>query len=418
MKPISLSSVITFVCSLFFTLTSLGQSFGTSSSAVWLSTCTQSNYFNTSGAGPSLIGPAGNVFNNSNLGVHTRNSGTLILRGGEVRTFKTPGVANVCSVRMYYRVYPSAGVPGSFSTIDLAFADDCNTGTFPSGGSCAAGDQKWNRVIANGETVPYAPVNLTSLAAGNYTLEVYYDVTGSSTSTTLCDETVVLNNSGNNYKATFTIQVPDLESSNPTTCNGNQGVITITGLVPGITYAVSYSDDGTPVGPNNYVANASGQINITGLNAGIYADFQLDNGGCSTDLNTGLILSNPVFVPTFPAIPSFCAGTTPPTLPTTSSNGLSGTWSPSVIDNQNSAAYTFTPTSGQCGITITRNVTVIQRTTPTFTFGTSLAICSGGAVPALPGTSTNAINGTWSPAVVSNTTSGTYTFTPTAGQCA
>jgi len=45
------------------------------------------------------------------------------------------------------------------------------------------------------------------------------------------------------------------------------------------------------------------------------------------------------------------------------------------------------------------------------------AICSGGTLSALPTTSKNGITGVWSPAL-NNTTTTTYTFTPTAGQCA
>jgi gliding motility-associated-like protein len=36
----------------------------------------------------------------------------------------------------------------------------------------------------------------------------------------------------------------------------------------------------------------------------------------------------------------------------------------------------------------------------------------------LPATSSNGIQGTWTPAIIDNTTSGTYTFTPDANQCA
>ena len=61
------------------------------------------------------------------------------------------------------------------------------------------------------------------------------------------------------------------------------------------------------------------------------------------------------------------------------------------------------------------NVTVTPNTTPIFTqIG---AVCSGTNVTALPTTSTNGITGTWSPAL-NNTITTTYTFTPTAGQCA
>lgn len=46
------------------------------------------------------------------------------------------------------------------------------------------------------------------------------------------------------------------------------------------------------------------------------------------------------------------------------------------------------------------------------------AICNSAAAPLLPAVSTNGIPGTWSPAVISNTSSATYTFTPTLGYCA
>ena len=420
MKRIKFSVVYLLLLSLFFSSNVLGQTFGTNASAVWLSNCNQSNFYNTSGSGSNLIGPSGNVFTNTNLGAYAQFSGTLILRGAQVKTFKNVGVGNVCSALMYYRVYLQGDVPGSFEVIDLPLSDVCDvpTSQYPSGGACVAGDQKWSRVIADEMIIPYAPIDLTWYNTGNYVLEIYYEVSGSSTSTTLCDETVVLNNGGNNYKAFFSIGSPDLVSTNPTSCSGTQGSITISGLMAGATYAVSYSDDGVDVGPANFVANGSGQIILTGLNAGVYSNFSLVINGCTTDLNTGVILSNPVFTPTFNNIPPFCAGATAPILAGTSNNGITGTWSPAVINNQASGSYTFTPAAGQCAIPVTKNVTVTPNITPSFSFGTSLTICAGGTVPSLPNTSTNSINGTWSPATVDNQNSGTYTFTPTSGQCA
>ena len=90
---------------------------------------------------------------------------------------------------------------------------------------------------------------------------------------------------------------------------------------------------------------------------------------------------------------------------------------PRLCDDQNSATYTFTPHPGQCATTASFAVTVNPNITPTFSFGTSLSICAGANVPSLPSTSQNGIAGTWSPASVDNQTSGTYTFTPGAGQC-
>src|SRR5205807_4300559 len=46
-------------------------------------------------------------------------------------------------------------------------------------------------------------------------------------------------------------------------------------------------------------------------------------------------------------------------------------------------------------------------------------LCQNSVAPALPGTSTEGITGTWAPATISTTTTGptVYTFTPAAGQC-
>ena len=416
-NPTSFAATILFV---LFCSYSQAQSFGTVASAVWITDCNQSNFYNTSGSAANLIGPAGNVFENTNLGAHSQNSGTLILRGAQVKTFKNPASSNVCDVRMFYRVFAQSGIPGSFNTIDLPFLEDCNVpgSSFPSGGPCVAGDQKWQRVIANGATIPYAPVNLTGYAPGNYVLEVYYEATGSNSSTSLCNELVTLNNSGNNYKAFFSIQSPTLSSTNPSSCFGSEGSITIGGLVPGLSYQLSYLDDGSAVGPAAYVANGAGQVIVTGLNKGFYSSFALQVNGCTTNLNTGLILSDPIFVPTFTPIAPFCAGSTAPTLPTASNNGITGNWNPAVVDNQTTGNYTFTPVSNQCGFPITITITVIPKTTPTFSFGTSSTICAGATVPVLPGTSTNGVTGTWSPSIVDNQNSATYTFTPDAGQCA
>jgi len=90
-----------------------------------------------------------------------------------------------------------------------------------------------------------------------------------------------------------------------------------------------------------------------------------------------------------------------------------------VVSNLNSGTYVFTPTilPGQCITTTNFVVTVNPFVTPTFSFGTAMNLCAGATPPALPGVSLNGISGTWSPAVINNITSGSYTFTPNAGQC-
>jgi gliding motility-associated-like protein len=60
-------------------------------------------------------------------------------------------------------------------------------------------------------------------------------------------------------------------------------------------------------------------------------------------------------------------------------------------------------------------VTITRAITPDF--ATTLTLCSTDTAPALATTSPNGITGTWSPAGISTTASGSYTFTPNLGQC-
>ncbi|MFT3933164.1 MAG: gliding motility-associated C-terminal domain-containing protein [Chitinophagaceae bacterium] len=137
------------------------------------------------------------------------------------------------------------------------------------------------------------------------------------------------------------------------------------------------------------------------------------NGQCAS-LTTMTILVNPNVTPTFTQVTPICKGAALAALPTTSNNGISGTWSPA-INNTATTTYTFTPSIGQCATTTTMTITVNSNVTPTFT--QVAAICNGATLAALSTTSINGITGTWSPAI-NNTTTTTYTFTPSAGQCA
>ena len=110
-----------------------------------------------------------------------------------------------------------------------------------------------------------------------------------------------------------------------------------------------------------------------------------------------------------------CSGRDPLALPTTSIEGITGTWAPA-LNNTATTTYTFTPGVGQCATTATLTITVNPNVTPTF--AAVAAICSGDPLsPALPTTSINGITGTWAPAM-NNTATTTYTFTPDVGQCA
>jgi gliding motility-associated-like protein len=99
---------------------------------------------------------------------------------------------------------------------------------------------------------------------------------------------------------------------------------------------------------------------------------------------------------------------TPSVLPTTSLEGITGTWSPNTIDTSNIgvSTYIFTPNSGECAYPFTLETTVNPSVNITFS---NASICNG---ETLNFPDTGSISGTWNPATISNTISKIYTFTP------
>lgn len=178
-------------------------------------------------------------------------------------------------------------------------------------------------------------------------------------------------------------------------------------------YAVSYyatSDDAANPTPTNVLPTL---YSNTSNPQTIYVRVENTASGCYVVTSFQLIVTSQVVAPTFTNF-TICAGDVA-SLPSTSNNGISGTWSPAIIDTTQTASYTFTPNPGQCASNGTITVNVTPQTPSTFT---AISICLGGTVPALPATSLEGFTGTWTPATIDNTQAATYTFTPTAGQCA
>lgn len=140
-------------------------------------------------------------------------------------------------------------------------------------------------------------------------------------------------------------------------------------------------------------------------------------GACASPVTISVTVDNGL-VPTFPAHPQYCLNEAPQTLPPTSDNGITGTWSPAAVTTSTAGTvnYTFTPAAGQCASPLTVSIVVGPAPAPLFT--PVAAICNGDPAPVLPTASNDGITGSWNPATVNNTATATYTFTPDAGQCA
>src|SRR5262249_16366974 len=147
-----------------------------------------------------------------------------------------------------------------------------------------------------------------------------------------------------------------------------------------------------PPSSDNGIVGTWSPSAIDNQNSGVYT-FTPNGGQCATQ-TTLTVTVNPNVTPTFTFGTSFstCSGGSVPTLPTASQNGITGSWSPAAIDNQNSGTYLFTPGPGQCAPTVTLTVTVEPNVVPTFSFGIILPICDGASVPLLLGTSIEGIH--------------------------
>ena len=169
-----------------------------------------------------------------------------------------------------------------------------------------------------------------------------------------------------------------------------------------------------PLISNNGISGTWSPNTISNQTSGSYI-FTPNSGSCGLPFTLNVTISNSI-TPTFSLATTFCKNAIVPTLPLISNNGISGTWLPNAISNQTSGSYVFKPNAGSCGLPFTLNVTILNSINPVFSLANTF--CQNAIVPTLPLISNNGISGTWLPTVISNQTSGSYVFTPNAGQCA
>ena len=153
---------------------------------------------------------------------------------------------------------------------------------------------------------------------------------------------------------------------------------------------------------------------VTNLPNGTYSLVAQFNAPCGFTTTQNFVVTTVAITPIFTQVAAICRGGLLADLPTTSTNGIIGSWAPA-LDNTTTTLYTFTPNPGQDATTATMTIIVNPVVAPTFTQVSP--ICSGGFLANLPTTSTNTITGTWLPAI-NNTQTTLYTFTPVVGQCA
>lgn len=172
------------------------------------------------------------------------------------------------------------------------------------------------------------------------------------------------------------------------------------------------SISGTQTSPSSYTVNglSEGQtvvFTVTAVGVSSCVANRTLSASCRTTCST-------LTIPTFNQIAPLCsAASVVPVLPSSSLEGINGTWSPAVVSTTASGTYTFTPNANECATTQTMNI-VVNPDNPGFS---DFSICSGNGAPNLGTTSPNGVTGTWNPATIDDMNSNSYTFTPDAGQC-
>lgn len=144
----------------------------------------------------------------------------------------------------------------------------------------------------------------------------------------------------------ITINEPNTSAGNDIViCEGESVTLTATG-------ANSYNWNNNVLNGQPFTPNNSGSYIVEGLST----------FGCIKKDTLSLTV-NPITTPTFVQVEPYCQNATPAILPTTSDNGILGTWIPATISSATvgTATYTFTPTSTTsptCAAVTTMAVTI------------------------------------------------------------
>ena len=132
--------------------------------------------------------------------------------------------------------------------------------------------------------------------------------------------------------------------------------------------------------------------------------------------NNFSITCGPTQTPVFNSLSVACQNDAAFSLPSTSDNGITGSWTPVLnLTVTGSFTYNFNPGANQCANPASVQLTVQPQVEPVFSHPTTL--CQNDPFM-LPTTAQNGITGAWSPQVNSQQAGiTTVIFTPDAGQC-
>ncbi len=167
-------------------------------------------------------------------------------------------------------------------------------------------------------------------------------------------------------------QIGGISFTNPTTCQGTDGTITLSGLLPGVSYSVEYTFNASPVSVV-VIADASGDVVIGGIASGDYGSFSVSSFTCLSNTVGPVALNDPA-LPSVPVVGSnhpVCLGQALKLNASDATNGLIYQWvgpngftsdaQDPVIDNityADSGVYTLTVRHLNCPATASESIVV------------------------------------------------------------
>jgi len=260
-------------------------------------------------------------------------------------TFTPTGCASPVNAQLILNEPPVASVTAT-STICSGTATNLPLTSAPAGATFT-----WTQVstaatgASNGSGSSIAQtLTATGAVAGNVVYTITPSLNGCIGSPVVSTVTVNPLNTAGAPSATPTV-CPNIPLTSITiTTTGATGIGTPIGLPAGVTASWL-----------NNVITISGTPTVSGNFA-----YQIPLlGGCGNVDATGNMTVSTITLPTFNPIAQLCYGTSPiPTLPSSSLNGITGTWNPPVISNTASGNYIFTPNPNQCASPTNLNVVV------------------------------------------------------------
>lgn len=299
---------------------------------------------------------------------------TAVLGNQSLTFTPTPDPAHACAVPSTVNFNITNGTPSTF---------------VPIGPFCETENPSLPNVSAEGFTGTWTPavINMTNFSAAGQSFTFQPDPNQCANSGTL--NVVVLDAIDATFNFSTTYCQGDAPASLPSnSLNGFSG-----SWLPN---AIATNN----AGPSNYV-------------------FTPDAGSCANVTTVGVTIDAPL-APVFSLPLTVCENGTASSLPANSTNGVSGSWSPSNINTALTGVqnFVFTHNPASCATDYNYSIDVISNQSPTF--NAIGPFCINSVAPGLPINSIENIAGTWSPGSINTAAAGntSYTFTPSAGACA